>query len=162
MVTRKNHSSSWLYVAYSATQGWQNGSKTHRPTSKICGIQSGNFRDYWFWRWWQSAGSSWKWTPGSSVTVKSSVLHNHVNLYCVFLWVTVKVHENTVESWVSAYGRLNVTRDFGPHGRLPGIKISCMEAASDPLKFGTWALTRDTTVVTEYLVSFILECSVCL
>ena len=27
----------------------------------------------------------------------------------------------TVVSWVSAHGRLNITRDFGPHGRLPGI-----------------------------------------
>ena len=27
----------------------------------------------------------------------------------------------TVVSRVSAHGRLNITRDFGPHGRLPGI-----------------------------------------
>ena len=34
-------------------------------------------------------------------------------------------------SRVSAHGHLNVTRDFGPHGHLPGIKIPwvCMEAA---------------------------------
>ena len=30
---------------------------------------------------------------------------------------------NTVVSRVSAHGRLNITHDFGPHGRLPGIKI---------------------------------------
>ena len=26
----------------------------------------------------------------------------------------------TIVSRVSAHGRLNITRDFGPHGRLPG------------------------------------------
>ena len=38
----------------------------------------------------------------------------------------------TVVSQVSAHGRLNITRDFGPHGRLPGIKIPyvCIEAAT--------------------------------
>ena len=29
--------------------------------------------------------------------------------------------ETTIVSRVSAHGRLNITRDFGPHGRLPGI-----------------------------------------
>ena len=39
--------------------------------------------------------------------------------------------ELTVVSWVSAHGRLNIPRDFGPHGRLPGIKmIRCIEAAT--------------------------------
>ena len=35
-------------------------------------------------------------------------------------------------SWVSTHGRLNMTHDFGPHGRLPGIKIQyvCIEAAT--------------------------------
>ena len=38
----------------------------------------------------------------------------------------------TVVSWVSVHGPLNITRDFGPHERLPGIKISyiCIEAAT--------------------------------
>ena len=27
----------------------------------------------------------------------------------------------TVVSWVSAHGRLNITRNFGPHGCLPGV-----------------------------------------
>ena len=38
----------------------------------------------------------------------------------------------TVVSRVSAHGCLNITRDFGPHGRLPGIKIPyvCIEAAT--------------------------------
>ena len=33
---------------------------------------------------------------------------------------------------VSAHGRLNITHDLGPHGRLPGIKIPyiCIEAAT--------------------------------
>ena len=38
----------------------------------------------------------------------------------------------TIEFWVSAHGRLNITSDFGPHGHLPGIKIPyyvCIEAA---------------------------------
>ena len=35
-------------------------------------------------------------------------------------------------SWVSAFGRLNITRNFGPHRRIPGIKIPyvCIEAAT--------------------------------
>ena len=39
---------------------------------------------------------------------------------------------NTVVSWVSAHGRLNIPRNFGPHGRLPGIKLPyvCIEAAT--------------------------------
>ena len=39
---------------------------------------------------------------------------------------------HTVVSWVSAHGCLNITRDFGPHGRLPGIKLPyfCIEAAT--------------------------------
>ena len=37
----------------------------------------------------------------------------------------------TVVSQVSAHGRLNIPRDFGPHGHLPGIKmIRCIEAAT--------------------------------
>ena len=41
-------------------------------------------------------------------------------------------YTNTVVSRVSAHRRLNTTRDFGPYGRLPGIKISCvcMETAT--------------------------------
>jgi hypothetical protein len=37
----------------------------------------------------------------------------------------------TVVSRVNTHGRLNITHDFGPHGRLPGIKIPyvCIEAA---------------------------------
>ena len=34
---------------------------------------------------------------------------------------------------VSAHERLNITRDFGPHGCLPGIKMPyyvCIEAAT--------------------------------
>jgi hypothetical protein len=38
----------------------------------------------------------------------------------------------TVVSRVSAHRSLNITRDFGPHGRLPRIKIPyiCIEAAT--------------------------------
>ena len=38
----------------------------------------------------------------------------------------------TIVSRVSAQGRLNITRDFGPHGCLPGFKIPyvCIEAAT--------------------------------
>ena len=37
-----------------------------------------------------------------------------------------------VLSWVSAHGRLNITRNFDPHGHLPRIKIPyiCIEAAT--------------------------------
>ena len=39
---------------------------------------------------------------------------------------------HTVVSRVSAHGHLNITRDFGPHGHLPVIKIPyvCIEAAT--------------------------------
>ena len=39
---------------------------------------------------------------------------------------------STVVSRVSTHGHLNITRNFGPHGRLPGIKIPyiCIEAAT--------------------------------
>ena len=45
----------------------------------------------------------------------------------------VHIYNNiTIVSRVSAHGHLNITRDFGPHGRLPGIKIPyvCIEAAT--------------------------------
>ena len=34
---------------------------------------------------------------------------------------TVEMEGTTVVSRVSAHGRLNITRDFGPHGHLHGI-----------------------------------------
>ena len=42
----------------------------------------------------------------------------------------------TVVSRVSTHGRLNITRYFGLHGHLPGIKIPyvCMEAATATLE----------------------------
>ena len=44
--------------------------------------------------------------------------------------MVVTIHA-TVVSWVNAHGCLNITLDFGPHGRLPWIKIPyvCIEAA---------------------------------
>ena len=33
----------------------------------------------------------------------------------------MKEFGNTIVSWVSAHGRLNIDRDFSPHGCLPGI-----------------------------------------
>ena len=46
------------------------------------------------------------------------------------------MHGNTVVSRVSAHGRLNITSDFGPHGRLARIKIPhvCIEAATVALE----------------------------
>ena len=44
------------------------------------------------------------------------VFHVHVAMYssiCMY-----------VLSWVSAHGHLNISRDFGPHGHLSGMKIS--------------------------------------
>lgn len=60
----------------------------------------------------------------------------------------------TVVSRVSVHGCLNITRDFDPHGHLPGIKIPYV-CYSDPLKCSTWVLTRewelarDTTVLPD-------------
>ena len=50
-------------------------------------------------------------------------------------------------SVLGAHGGLNITHNFGPHGRLPMLHI-CIEAATliDPLKCGTWVLARDTMV----------------
>ena len=52
----------------------------------------------------------------------------------------------TVVTQVSAHGCLDITCDFGSHGCLPGMRLyrSCY---IDPLKYGTWALARDTTVL---------------
>ena len=74
--------------------------------------------------------------------------------YIILLW-----HNNiiTVVSQVSVHGHLNITRDFGPHGRLPRIKIPyvCIEASTvapwnvvhGPRALTReWALARDTTV----------------
>ena len=47
--------------------------------------------------------------------------------------------------------RLNVTRDFGLHGRLHTLDINSIHLYRscyiDPLKCGTWALAWDTTVL---------------
>ena len=46
--------------------------------------------------------------------------------------------------WVSTHGRLNITRKFGPHRRLPSDVTSiCLYGGCyiDPLKCGTWAHT---------------------
>ena len=42
------------------------------------------------------------------------------------------INMHTVVSRVSAREHLNIARDFGPHGRLPGIKIpyACIEAVT--------------------------------
>ena len=63
--------------------------------------------------------------------------------------------QHTVVSRVSAHGRLNITRDFGPHGRLPGIKIPYVYIEAATAACGTWALTHervlawDTAVITK-------------
>ena len=53
------------------------------------------------------------------------------HIYIIFP-VAVYFSVIAVVSWVSAHGRLNITRDFGLHGCLPGIKIPyvCIEAAT--------------------------------
>ena len=66
--------------------------------------------------------------PAATVTV---VLRTEVHaLYDLYIHL-IMMHI-TVVSRVSAHGRLNITRDFGPHGHLPGIKIPyvCIEAAT--------------------------------
>ena len=59
-----------------------------------------------------------------------------------YLYVTPGVDKGPffVVSWVSAHGYFSVTRDFGLHGRLPGIKIPyiCIEAATMAQYMGTY------------------------
>ena len=65
------------------------------------------------------------------------IIHTHI-ITCVAAIVYIYVFTQFVEictailgmpvhsvpsKCLSAYGRLSVTHDFGPHGRLPGIKI---------------------------------------
>ena len=51
-----------------------------------------------------------------------------ITLNLLICYVTI----HTIVSQVSAHGCLNISRDFGPHGCLPGIKIPyvCIEAAT--------------------------------
>ena len=68
----------------------------------------------------------------------------------------------TIVSWVSAHGYLNITHDFGLHGRLPGIKIlyTCIEVATvapwnavhGRLYTREWAIARDTMVISHCLL----------
>ena len=44
-------------------------------------------------------------------------------MHTAHLHVGRKPTQLTVVSLVSAHGHLNISRDFGPHGCLPGIKI---------------------------------------
>ena len=48
--------------------------------------------------------------------IRNTLTMRHKRLY---LW---RIDNNiTIESWVSSHERLNITCNFGPHGRLPGI-----------------------------------------
>ena len=70
------------------------------------------------------------------------------------VYVVVKRYiQYTVVSRVSAHGRLNITHDFGLHGRLPRIKISyvCIEAAT-VAPCGTWALIREWALAQDTMV----------
>ena len=60
-----------------------------------------------------------QWKP----TISVKLIHTHMSIF---------MDSITVVSRVSAQGHLNITHDFGPHGRLPGIKIPyvCIEAAT--------------------------------
>ena len=58
----------------------------------------------------------------------------------------------TVVSWVSTHGHLNIhDRDFGLHGNIISIHLyrSCY---IDPLKWGTWALTREWALARDTMV----------
>ena len=79
------------------------------------------------------------------------------------------ISTDTVGCWVSTHGRLNITREFSLHGRLPGIKIpyACIEAATVTLwnaVHGHLALTRewvlawDTTVYVKYWPFYVQSC----
>ena len=63
-------------------------------------------------------------------TVKSKTYKKHNHTHCMS--TGERKFDITVVSWVSVHGCLNIIRDFGPHGRLPGIKIPyvCIEAAT--------------------------------
>ena len=52
---------------------------------------------------------------------------NYLEICTAILGMPVHMYH----SRVSAHGRLSITHDFGPHGRLPGIKIPhvCIETA---------------------------------
>ena len=68
-----------------------------------------------------------------SVLGDASPILVHGSRECVmYSFFPCKYYRYTVVSRVSTHGRLNITRDFGPHGRLPGIKIPyiCIEAAT--------------------------------
>ena len=39
----------------------------------------------------------------------------YMNVYPGYYYYTFQTSVLTIVSWVSAHGRLNVTRDFGPH-----------------------------------------------
>ena len=64
----------------------------------------------------------------------NNVMHI-VHLLLIFFFsdpVCISSRVYTVVSQVSTHGHLNITHNFGPHGRLPGIKIPyvCIEAAT--------------------------------
>ena len=56
----------------------------------------------------------------------------HINLSVAILWHSDTWGCGTIESWVSAYGCINVTRDFGPQD----IADVCIYYI-DPLKCST-------------------------
>ena len=71
---------------------------------------------------------------------QSYLLHTHTYMYtyCILRGTVVydifntKSYHTMIVSWVSAHECLNITRDFGLHGHLPGIKTPyiCVEAAA--------------------------------
>ena len=81
----------------------------------------------------------------------SDELHSSAQSYIHFLITYLAV---IIVSWVSsAHGCLNITHNFGPHWRLPGIWIAVWKLLHWPLKFDTWALSgaclRHSSIVTR-------------
>ena len=85
------------------------------------------------------------------------MLHSKDNSYYVWHKLLSGFHSLviTVVSQAGAHGHLNIANDFGPHTQDIRLYRSCYV---DPLKYGTWALTREwmlalDTVVTMKIVS---------
>ena len=71
--------------------------------------------------------------------------------------VDEQYNQYTVVSQVNAHGRLNITRNFGPHGCLPGIKIQDRSCYSGPLKCGIWVLTQEWALAQDTTVLYNLS-----
>ena len=84
------------------------------------------------------------------------VVSTHIHVQAEYLATCYWCMTHTVVSRVSTHGSLNITCEFGPHGRLPGIKISCLYRSCyiDSLKCSTWVLTREWALAQGHYGTF--------